>query len=299
MKQQIVQLSFILTFLALASSTFAQEKTQIPNTNLHIELTTGFELGKEENTIITKDYCMTFMEMADFDFEKEKSDFDDIETQYLAKNIVVEKKETKQIGNYKAIVISLQTTPDMFQFFLGNQEFCAFINVIANDSIQINEQEVETFLQTLEYIPSTKNAMEEHAKFRFIDDNHDWKFASYNMNIFGFENIKTEDFFMITQLPKATVTASNEELANQVLNSFKSKFEACNIIKSEPWKTENLDGHRVLVEIINDGEMSLFLYLFVFDNNENTFLFQGMSQKNETIKVTLFESTIKNLTFKN
>ena len=290
-------LFFILTIISI--ETFAQEKIQIPTTNLYIQLKDGFELAKESGTINAPNYCLSFMEMADLNFENEKSDFDNIETQYLEKNIVVKQKKSKKIGNYEAIVISLDVTPDILQIFLGNNQFCTFINIIASDSIPINEQEIEVFLKTLEYIPSSKTPIEEHANFKFVDDKHDWEFVHYAASTFGFQNEKTQDMMMILQLPSSpALFESKKSFADEMLNKYRENFDTCEVLRSEEWAADYIEGYRMLIEVTRDKKKAGFMYLFIFGKNENVFIFQGVAKEFDESKVALFNQTINKLDFK-
>lgn len=297
MKQLFIQCLAVGIFSTLTVSTFAQVKTQIPSTNLYIDLSNNFELAKVEGTVNGEDYCLSFLQIEGVSFEQEKSDFDDVEAKYLErKNIVVEKKIEKQIGEFKAIVLSLETDPDIVQVFLGNDDFCTFINVIANDSLQIDEASLERLLSTLEYQPADINPLEAFANFQFTDSLQDWKFSNYAGSVFAFENTKTEDIFMILQLPPALMQ-TNQSIAEEMHSRYSGNFNSCNVLQEQAWSTKNIEGYQMIIEI-DDEEQAGFIYLFVFGNSTNSFLFQGITDEFNDTKLNLFNDIIEKLDFK-
>jgi len=299
MQQKVIQLSFILTFLALAQSAFAQARTKIPNTTLYIDLSDEFELGAVEGEINGKDYRLSFLQVEGVSFEQEKSDFDNVEVKYLErKNIVVENKIEKKIGSFNVIILNLETKPDIMQIFLGNDDFCTFINVTANDSLQINEASVERLLNTLEYKPTDANPLEDFANFQFTDDLQDWKFSNYAGSVFAFENTTTDDIFMILQLPPSLATLESKKyFANEMLNRFSKNFKSCKVLQEQEWNTDKMKGYRMIFEFSTEEEVG-YMYMFVFGSTKNLFLFQGISNELDEAKTNLFNEIIEKLDFK-
>lgn len=294
-------LFFVLIFSFLFNNLQAQDKAPITGTDLKITLQEGYTIDENSAVLACPKYSITFMEMAGVSFDEQQSDFDDVESSYAEKGIIVKKKQKGKISKYDAILITLDTKPSIYQVFFGNNDFCAFANVIANDTtFTIAPKEVNAILNSIEYESSSKSALEEHANFVITNKKSDWEFMSYVANTYGFENKKTGDALMIIQLPPETLALSSKEnLAKQFVTSFQNKMPHIKVTEEGDWKTKKIEGYRMLLDVSEDGNENLgLLYVYVFGNNKSAFALQGMGKKNDMATTKLFDDLLKDLAFK-
>ena len=119
------------------------------------------------------------------------------------------------------------------------------------------------------------------------------------VNTFGFENKETKDVLMITQLPPLTLMLNTEEgLANEFVEKFKTKIPKLKIIEQGNFETENIDGYKMLLDVSQDGKMEL-IYITVFSSNKSVFVFQGIGVKKDEETKNGYKEFLSNLEFKN
>jgi hypothetical protein len=294
-------LFLILFFSAFSSHLIGQDKVEITGTSLKINLEEGAVMNPNSAVISYKNYDIAFMEMAGVNFYDQRSDFESIELKYLAKGIVVKKNVNGKIGEYDAQLVTLGSKPAVYQIFLGDKDFCAVINVIANDTTYlIDETEVKAILSSIEYKKSAGSDLEKHANFVIRDENDDWKFTNYVSNFFVFENKNTKDGLLIGQLPPETlIETTAESLVKDVVKGLKDKTPNLKVIEEGPWKMKDIEGYRTILDVSEDGNGNLGLvYLFIFGNDKSTFMVQGLGTKNDAPTKLLYDNLLKSLEFK-
>jgi len=292
MKRKIL----ILYLVTFCFNLLAQEQQQIPNTNLHLKLTSEYKFNSESMSFIGKEYEMSFIEMAGQKFNEQIEDFNDIELEYAKKGIDVVRNDRGMLGQYKALFLTLDTSPSIHQIFFGDNLYCAVVNVIALDStITINEAEINSLLSNINYVVGSNSYVEEHANFKFVTPNDDWNCISYMTNTFGFENKTNTNVIMISQLPITSLIGnSKENLANEFIVKLKNQIP--DVIEGEKgkWSAKNFECHRSILNIEGNEHVKL-IYMVVFSNSESAFVFQGIAKENDSITKSTFEAFLNNL----
>lgn len=291
-------LLLIITFSFVITNGYTQDPVTITGTSLSMILPDDYTLNENSAIISNEKLSINFMEMPGLDFASQIVDFETIEKDYAEKGIAVLKNIKGKIANYNAQLITVDAKPSLYQIFFGDANFCALANVIANDSIYIiDEASIHTLLNTIEYTKSEISALEEHAQFTFKNQNEDWTFINYQMNAFTFQNETTEDLIMLMQLPPETLgMVTKEDLAKQFQTQFKSQMPNIKTIEEGSWTANNIEGHRVLLDVGEDGNGNLgLLYIFVFSSSKSTFAFQGMGKNNDDATMELLNSFLDNL----
>lgn len=301
MNKSNTHFKFTILLTILFSCAFAglsAQQTKIPGTNLKLELKDGFKLDKNAASISNSQYSIVFIEMQGINFYDQIEDFDDIESQYAEKGISVKKNVKGKVNNYDAQLITLDSEPFVFQVFFGDDTFCAIANATGIDAtIALEEIRVKELLGTIEYEKSTLSALDEHALFKFTNESEDWKFVSYQVNNFAFENVKTDDVILLMQLPLETlVLHTKESLAQEMATKLEGKIPTLKTIKEGPFSINKLDGHRLLLDVGKEGNSHLeLIYVYVFKSTKSTFMFQGMGAKNDRATKKMLESFLENI----
>lgn len=291
----------VLIFFFLSHNLFAQDNSQIIGTSLNLNLEDGWTIDANSAMLSNKDVAIAFVEMAGVNFYDQLEDFKDIESDYATKGIKVKKNQKGKIGNYDAVLITLDSKPAIYQIFFGNKEFSVLANVSANDSLAIiDEEKIKTVLSSVEYINETTSAMEKHANFSFLEERKEWKFETYVANSFAFSKTDSDDAVLLMQLPPETlVLATKENLAKEFVSKYKAKMPQIEIIEEGKWQSKKLEGYKILLDVSKDGNENLgVIYMFIFNNPKSTFVFQGMGKKNDAKTIELFEDFINNLILK-
>ena len=280
----------------------AQELTQITGTNLKIILPANCVLDANSAIISNSEYTINFIEMAGANYNEQESDFDTVEKDYAEKGINVIKNIKGKIGEYEARLIKLESRPQIFQAFFGDDNFCALANVIPVDSsAQVVDNEIYDLLNSISYEADTISALEKHANFHLPNENGDWTFQSKVVaNTFAFEHNKTKDLLTIAQLPPETLMfVTKEKLAEQFLSRFKADMPNIKVIEQGDWKSDNLDGYKMVLDVTVDGNGNLeMIYLCVFNNEKSTYVFQGIGTKNDLATKERFEAELKTIELK-
>ncbi len=292
-------IKIVLVYIVSISNLVAQEKVQIPTTNLTIDLTNGYEIDENDATMFNSEYGISFIEMTGVDYDSQKEDFANIEESYAEKGILVKNHVTGKLGKYGAQFITLDTRPSIYQVFFGDNSFCALANVIAVDSFAIiNETDIKNVLNTLEYTQDNESALDKHANFKLNKNQKDWKFVHYTAGIFGFENNHNKNSVLITQLPAAILGfGSKEDLANTLVSKFQEKTPDVKIFQSDPVTINDIEGHRILLS--SDGKLAMdLIYIFVFGSDKSTFAFQGIGEVNDEASIKELENFLNNFELK-
>ena len=294
----------LISFITLDLS--AQDKANIPGTNLTINLPDGYGLGFDAPILTSEDYEIVFLEMAGLNYAKEKDDFDDLEVKYKEEGIIIEKNITGKLGSYDARFIFVDKEPKLLQIFFGDSSFCAMINVGANErTADLNEEEIMALLSTIEYKKNSdtneedeKSPLEEHAHFTLKSDDTKWQVIQYIAGTFGFQNDDNEDAVLITQLPVQSVALSaNEDLAMTLVHNFKEKLPNMKVIEEGKQTINNIEGYRVILS--NGGEEAMdLLYIFTFTSTKSAFAFQAIGEHNDEATKKQFEDFLQNIELK-
>ncbi|MEL6866158.1 MAG: hypothetical protein AAFP19_17145, partial [Bacteroidota bacterium] len=165
---------------------------------------------------------------------------------------------------------------------------------------EINEEEVNTFLSTIQYQASTVSPLEEHAYFTFDEEGSNWKFTTYQSNIFFFEKKETNNAIMMMQLPPETLQAiSKKELANEFVSKHKSGMPNMKIVEEKDYSIAGLKGYSIFLDTKEDGNGNVeFIHIITFGNEKSAFAFQGIGEKNDAATKSLFNEFIENLNLK-
>lgn len=296
MKSVLFQIALLLV---ITGNLVAQDKVQITSTSLKVALPEGFTVDENSSVIVSDAYQIAIIEMAGMNFNEGISDFDNIEERYAEKGVSVKRNEKGTLGSHNALFIVLESDPAIYQIFLGNDEFCTIINVIAAEAgIPVDEAEINKIFSTIEFIPSTTSALEEHANFTISAENSDWEFTTYMANVFNFQNEQEEMAAMILQLPPETLTQGTlKNVADEVMNRVKDNIVNIKIVQEGDWRTENLEGYRMILEA-SEGDNVGLLYLFVFGNDKAAHVFQGMAANNDQATKDKIETFVKGIKFK-
>ena len=302
MQQHKFSYLLLLIMLLPLSELFAQEKSSITGTSLKIKLLEGYKLDENSSAIIGSDFCIDFMEMNGVSFEDTKEDFDSIEYKFALKGIEVENKEFGKMGGFDALLISLNSKPSIYQVLFGNDNFCAFANVISNDTFNIVDQEKAlSLLNTIEFVQDNRSALVKHGNFTVKNYQKDWNFEENGAmsNMFLFEHKETEDGIMILQLPpESLLQGSEKQLMNEFVGKYKTQFPNLRVIEEGKLKVKGLNGYKSILAIEEEGGHLELFYMLVFGNNKSAFVFQGMGKKNDEKTIKLFESFLKNFSLK-
>ncbi|MEL6868004.1 MAG: hypothetical protein AAFP19_26500, partial [Bacteroidota bacterium] len=103
----------LLTFLFLINTSHlqGQERKQIPGTNVSIVMTKNYEMEESSAIIKGLKYSMTFLEMANISFYDEFQGVESLVSKYKKEGMTLKKALKGKIGNYDALLLSLESTP--------------------------------------------------------------------------------------------------------------------------------------------------------------------------------------------
>ncbi|MGH1436955.1 MAG: hypothetical protein ACRBG0_21130 [Lewinella sp.] len=295
--------SFLLILFCVTSTNAQSEgtATQIPGTNFYLEIPEAYTLLAESNGITDGNVTVGMLEMADVNYENEKSDFDNIQSDYAAKGIELKEKRAFKFGKYDALFFDLATTPKIYQVFFGAENFCGFFNIIVNNEQDFELAPLLKMLSSVSYRPSTLDPMEEHALFTIGTEEQGWSFANFSMNSFGFEHEGSEDMLLIMQLPgQVLLQARPQDLLIEMRNKFRLNEEMT--IKTMDEGTITVageEGYFMELEVTtkSDGDTGL-LYLCCFGNKNAVLLFQGMGDAIDKSSLERYKKLLPTITIK-
>ena len=303
MKKQLKKMKKLPLFLIILFTAYynlnAQDQVSITGTNLSIKVQEGYSVDESSATISSEAFAISFIEMAGINFFDQVGDFKDIEAEYAEKGIAVKSMRRGKMSTYDALFLAIESNPPFFQIFFGDSSFCALGNLAVQDStLTLDEIERDLVLNSIAYINSSITPLEEHANFLIQKEESEWEFVKYTANIFAFEHKSSEDVLMITQLPPATLMFNSKEgLAQQFISKFQEKMPSMEVIEEGGWKTQNLDGYRVLLDVSKEGERGL-IYMFVFGSDKSTFVFQGLGEENDEATIKQYDNFLNELALK-
>lgn len=298
LKFACAQLLFCVLF---CNSAWSQSEYQLPTTNLIINVDDQYVLDANSALVSSQDWEMIFLEMAGINYQDQLGNFRDLEAKYAAKGIALKKQQEGKISQYDAMFVTLETEPATYQVFFGNTEFCAVATVKSTEALGvIDETEINSIINTVQYKPSTLTALEEHAHFTIVNQEEEWEFLSYTVNVFGFEHKNTDNALLILQLPPETLAFTTKELlAQEFVDKFQTNMPNIEVIEKKEWQVNGLDGYKLLLDVSADGQGNLGLvYMFIFGNEKATFAVQGMGKKNDDETKAIYDKLVEGLRMK-
>ncbi len=288
--------------LSLCCTLGAQEGplTQIEGTDLHLQLPPGYALIDDTPGIMNDLVSITFMQMGEISYYDNIADFADIEAGYAEEGILVKDRRDGKLSQYDAIIIEIESEPQISQAFFGNDDFCALIQIIGSTDTTFSTKEVISDLNTLVWQPSGLSALEEHALFNLGEGvSKEWIFQGFNIGNFIFEHPASGDAILLFQLPAASLGGNTpKELAQQFLDKYSENGMVVNILFEDVPTIASTPAHRYIIELSSAAELeNSFLYLVAFGGDTAACVFNGLGEKDTPERRARFEVFLEQISF--
>ncbi|MEM7297021.1 MAG: hypothetical protein AAF391_02010 [Bacteroidota bacterium] len=295
----------LIAFLLFSFLLCAQDGriVKIAGTNLSLQMPEGYSEISEVSGITNDTVVITFMEMTDISYYANMSDFDDIEAGYAEKGIRVQERYNGKLGKYDAIIILLDSEPQLSQVFFGDDSFSSIVQILGTPGIPFSTEAIIADLVTIQQSVSEISPLEEHALFQFSETvAKEWIFEKHSMSMFFFEHQEFKDVCIVTQLPGGVwLLLEPKGLAQQFLDKYKEQGNTITIFSEEEIEIADTPAYSVHFSLLTEDEAELemkIIRLVTFGNGTGAFVFQLMGKENNENTMARFDRLMKGVLIK-